>query len=210
MKSKIIAAAFGAVGAVCIGALALFFMPPSPSETRLLFYPSQLTVTDGPPADYSSAIFGATWDHVVDYAENEPVDCSTDAAADASQCLAVLRVNAPRNATHAMLKIKAKAWVLSGPSDALLNYGLIYARAPIDGHSANHFIHVETWGGGPDGKEERRRVEYSDVIVPIVNGTVTLEIGKQVSGKSLVEFLVYVSGYVTTEPNETELLSQLQ
>lgn len=207
-NNRFLAAAAG-IGLVCGLAIALVWLGPQQNSTiRLMLFPSELAVSDGPPADHNSILFGAVWDREVAHDEAPPVNCLSGEASGKSQCLAVLPVNAPPGATHAMLKIKAKAWVMSGPGEAWGNYSLLYASTPVDGSVANHFIHVETWGGGPEGKDERRRVVYANALVPIVDDSVTLAVGKQVNGKSQVEIAVYLGGYVMAS-GPTEVVADL-
>ncbi|BCD87349.1 hypothetical protein PSm6_37560 [Pseudomonas solani] len=51
-------------------------------------------------------------------------------------------------------------------------------------------------GGGVDWQEERRRVTFSSVYLPIVNGEVTVDVGREIRLRGTVEFAVYMEGYL--------------
>ena len=169
----------------------------------VLLAPGQVSYFSGQPSNHEAIIFGATWDKSVDHNEDEPVDCLSAVAEHTSQCRAVLHIDSPPGATHAILKVKAKSWVTNAKSKGGFNYALIYASAPVPGYIANHFIHTETFGRGPDGQGENRRVEFTNIVVPVVDQSVTIQVGKQVAGKSVVEIAVYLSGFVAAPEIET-------
>lgn len=163
--------------------------------------PGKLVASDGGPSAPENLVFDHVWHTPVEHKNDAaPINCS-DASADiVSQCF--IEIGIPitetlRGATHAVLGVKSKAWIPSGPPSGTMNYGLIYASFMFpDGATNNHFIHVEAWGGNADHQEERRRVTFSTVIAPIINGKILLRVGKQIMGRAEVEIAGYIEGYL--------------
>lgn len=177
-------------------------------STQSALSPGQIAFLDGPPAANDQIIFGVEWFSPVSHSEAAPVDCKSPEASSSSQCVATIKLNAPHGATHAILKIKAKAWVTNARDTSGPNYALIYASAPMAGYLSNHFVHTETFGRGPDGQGENRRVVFTNIVVPITYQTIRFQIGKEISGKSSVEFIAYLAGYYANPSPQVAIETQ--
>lgn len=134
----------------------------------------------------------------ISHDELEPTLSDSPAAETASQVRYVYQVDSskvPVTATHVLVLVKMKAYIPVDTDSGGMNYAQIYARVPGN----NHFIHCEAWGGGQNWQEERRRVTFSTVYLPIVNGQVTVDVGREVMRRGAVEFAVYMEGYLDGE-----------
>lgn len=159
-----------------------------------------MSVSDRGPSSPDNLVFDHVWHSQVDHNDAAPINCGEASADAVSQCFVEIGVPITerlRGATHAILGVKAKAWIPSGPSSETMNYGLIYASFMFEsGATNNHFIHVEEWGGKDDYQEERRRVTFSTVIAPIIDGKILIRVGKQIMGRAEIEIAGYIEGYL--------------
>lgn len=158
-----------------------------------------LVVSDLGPSSPDSLAFYHAWKSPVAH-DNDAAPVTCNDATSASQCfveISIPAIETLRGATHAIVGVKSKAWIPTGPTSQSMNYGLIYASFMFpSGATNNHFIHVETWGGQDDYQEERRRVTYSTVFAPIIDGKILIRVGKQIMGRAEVEIAGYIEGYI--------------
>ncbi|MGA6104167.1 hypothetical protein ABS648_09280 [Pseudomonas solani] len=155
----------------------------------------RLFLFSGAPAKHDSMIMTGSAVIPIEYNELEPVLSDSPAAETASQVRYVYKVDPskiPSTATHVLVLVKMKAYIPIDAGSGGMNYAQIFARVPDN----NHFIHCEAWGGGVDWQEERRRVTFSSVYLPIVNGEVTVDVGREIRLRGTVEFAVYMEGYL--------------
>lgn len=173
--------------------LSLFFLLGcySLSESRN----GRLFLFPGVPAKHDSMIMTGSAGEPIAYDELEPVLSNSPAAESASQVRYVYKVDSskiPSTATHVLVLVKMKAYIPIDAASGGMNYAQIFARTPGN----NHFIHCEAWGGGIDWQEERRRVTFSSVYLPIVDGQVTVDVGREIRRRGTVEFAIYLEGYL--------------
>lgn len=155
---------------------------------RLFLFP-------GVPAKHDSMIMTGSSVLPIVYDEFDPVLSSSPAAETASQVRYIYKVDPskiPSTATHVLVLVKMKAYIPNDAASGGMNYAQIFARVPGN----NHFIHCEAWGGGIDWQEERRRVTFSSVYLPIVDGQVAVDVGREIRRRGAVEFAVYLEGYL--------------
>lgn len=151
------------------------------------------------PAEHSSMIGGWTWRTPVAHDEKPPVDCNGPAAPTSSQCRFTYTV--PQDvldsgAQFLIIRVKAKALVPGGTHNDLVNSGLIYASFHNPGQIMNLFIHVDAFGGGNSFQNINRRVTYSQIFAPIIDGEIAFNIGKRIIGEAEAEMAFYYEGYL--------------
>jgi hypothetical protein len=151
------------------------------------------------PGDHSNILSGHTWKQEVEHEGGYPKNnCRGSDSYLHSQCWIALSegTSFPVGTTSVRLTLKAKAWTrnVGYQTDSYcLIYGYVLKNST---EHTNHLIHVEEWS--PEiGYKDRRRVSYSNIVVPVVNGKVSLGAGKKIQGNCQVEFTVYLDGYVT-------------
>lgn len=129
---------------------------------------------------------------------NPPVDCNTLQAEFVSQCTFTYHFgdSVPEEAQYAVLRVKAKAQVQTGPRTGSEKAALIYGAVIDSGTPLNHFIHTETYGDEANGQRLRREVEFARITVPIVDREIAIQVGKRIIGRAEVEFVVYLEGYL--------------
>lgn len=150
-------------------------------------------LTNG-PSEHASIVLNKTWATPHAHATSPVVASTSELAETTSQVLFTYVVDpllVPATATHLALRIKVKAYIPNGPDSGTMNYGLVYANIPGN----NHFIHCEEWGRGADSQGESRRVTYTTVDIPIVDGEVSIQVGTEISGRATVDFVAYLEGY---------------
>jgi len=151
------------------------------------------------PSDHSQIIMWAPkWEVPVLHDTKPPVDCNALQAEFVSQCVFTYHFDdsVPEGATYAVLRVKAKAQIQTGPKTGSEKAALVYAAVVMDGAPLNHFIHTETYGDEANGQKLRREVEFAEITVPIVDRKITIQVGKRIIGKAEVEFVVYLEGYL--------------
>lgn len=151
------------------------------------------------PSDHSQIIMWAPkWEVPVLHDTKPPVDCNTLQAEFVSQCVFTYTFDdsVPEDAAYAVLRVKAKAQVQTGPRTGSEKAALVYGAVVIDGAPLNHFIHTETYGDDANGQRLRREVEFAEITVPIIDRQITIQVGKRIIGKAEVEFVVYLEGYL--------------
>jgi len=166
---------------------------------------SNLMLLGNGPADDSTILNTFIWTDQIAHAEVAPDSrrAGCEDAALASQCLFTYTLNrqiVPAEATHLLLRVKSKAWVMG--HTLATSYALIYGGSVQEGVISNHFFHTEEMEGPANVfNGERRRVNFNNALVPIVDGKVVIGIGKQLQGNSLVEVTIYLTGYLKPAAN---------
>lgn len=151
------------------------------------------------PSDHSQIIMWAPkWEVPVLHDTKPPVDCNTLQAEFVSQCVFTYHFDdsVPEEAAYAVLRVKAKAQVQTGPRTGSEKAALVYGAFVVDGAPLNHFIHTETYGDAANGQRLRREVEFAEITVPITDRQITIQVGKRIIGRAEVEFVVYLEGYL--------------
>lgn len=163
-------------------------------------------VLPGGPSNNGNLLVDYVWESQVAHSDLAPVSCDTPQAASISQCYFEYEVDqaiVDAGATHLAVRVKTKAWVKAGSNTGVMNYALIYGKyhSPDPADVMNHFFHCEVWGGGADYQKESRRVNFTTAYLPIVDGKVRIDIGKEVIGpRGSLEIGIYAEGYLAPFP----------
>ena len=157
-------------------------------------------IIGSPPSDPNNLVLWESWSTPVQYNELPPVDCQSAAAETASQCrfTYTLPATVPAGATHVLLRVKAKAQLPTASATGVEKNVLIYAATqnPNVSYPNNHFIHTEVHGDGSNGQQIRRNVKFADIIAPIFDGKVYINVGKRILVGGEVEIAIYLEGYL--------------
>ena len=100
----------------------------------------------------------------------------------------------PPEAVAVLIRVKLKAYVPHGTGVGYCqgNVRLVNPDAVM-----NHFIHVDEWERA-EGGGEGRRVAYTTLFAPIIDGKIKFRVSHEIVNRGNVEFVAYLEGYVTS------------
>lgn len=150
------------------------------------------------PSDHKNMLSGHTWTQEIEHEYGYPLaNCRGSNSGQFSQCWIAFSEGTafPTGAKALRLSIKQKAWTTNRGA-AQESYCLIYAYVLKNSTEiTNHVAHTETWSSDYTYRDTRR-VNYSSITVPVVNGKVALGVGKKIKGNCQVDIAVYLEGYI--------------
>ncbi|MHA7000944.1 hypothetical protein [Aeromonas schubertii] len=143
------------------------------------------------PAEHKNMIFGHTWVADISQKDEYPqVNCNSEISEVYSQCWVGLSegIHFPVGFKTLKLRFKVKSWNHKGSDSYCLGY--VYSLVSST-EIGNHFIHNESWS---ENKDERRRISYTMVELPVINGAIKFGVGKQITGDCEIDVATYFEG----------------
>ncbi|WP_348688062.1 hypothetical protein [Aeromonas bestiarum] len=143
------------------------------------------------PSEQKNMIFGYSWSEPIAPKDEYPVaNCNANDSSKYSNCWVGLSegIHFPVGFKTIKLRFKVKSWNHKGSDSYCLGYVYSLISSTDVG---NHFIHNESWS---ENKDERRRISYTMVELPVINGAIKFGVGKQITGNCEIDVATYFEG----------------